>query len=116
MKLNNYFQSVPEFGPGLSSSSFNIAKFLDLFLCFENCENLGPLRAIKIYASLVEKSTLKQILTYFLLSVPECSHTHTKILSLCNSLYANNFQQKKGMERLSAGFILGYYSYMIDTV
>lgn len=50
----------------------------------------------------------------FSISVPEFSHT--QVLSLRNSLYANNSQQEKRMERLSAGFILEYYSYMIDTV
>lgn len=54
-----YFQNGPEFGLCFSSSSFNIAKFQDFFLCFGNCKSLGPFTGIKIYTSLGEKRTLK---------------------------------------------------------
>lgn len=110
------FPNGPEFGPCLPASPFNIAKFLDLLLCFGNCESLGPLTEIKSYPSLVEKRTLKQILIYFLYQCQDCL-TKKKIPSLCKSFLANNFRQKKRMKRpLSAHFIVGYDSYTIDTV
>lgn len=69
------FPNGPEFGPCLPISSFNIAKFLDLFLCFGNCESLRPFTVIKSSPSLVEKRTLKQILIYFLY---QCQNFLTK--------------------------------------